>query len=331
MTVLGRTLAALAAAAAPAARIAAAGDALAPLLAEPIARLAAAEATGTAEAALVEALAGHQAPADAEAPLERSPRPALSARKLALDPARSAPARPRSEICEPSARTAIELEPASPLRRIAARVPGGTAAASTPIAIARGERTAEGAASAAAKSPAGAEVARPAPAATPAAGPAATVVATVAANAAANVATPAADRAAPAVVPAARSARPVASIPGLTPAAASRSMPPSTAGARAALEPRPSREPGGIRLLGAAPPAGGGLAQLARMWRDHETAASGPPDLPAPASRQSGASSPEPGFDPLATEMDAMDAFGRAIERVLVGEARRHGIPLDDP
>jgi hypothetical protein len=351
VTILRRTLEALATAAAPAGRVLAADGALAPLLAAPIAHLSTAENIQNAETALGDALARYDGEPAAASPAGAArehralhlDRAATRADRLAGPPA-ARPARPAIRpVDSPSQNLpAIEAEPG--LARFAARIQGGARAAATPVATVA--TVAKPVASSAAE-PARSDRVQPVNAGldrrehSPIEAALAAVVqprrSALPPSRPEPISPPARSSLIP-PLPALSSSAPSSSASS---AASSARRSPSTNGARleSGRAPDPSQPAAapagngsahGIHLAAAMPPASGhGLAQLASWWREHESSADRPAPAPsAPPVREPVRSAP---IDPLAGELDAMDAFGAALERVLVGEARRHGIPLDEP
>jgi hypothetical protein len=97
---------------------------------------------------------------------------------------------------------------------------------------------------------------------------------------------------------------------------------------------------GAARLPGSLAPtspgeSSGELARLAAWWQQREGAAparvsiepTASPVQPVPVTR---ASVEHAGADPLTSDLENLDLFTQALERVLAREARRHGVPLGD-
>jgi hypothetical protein len=344
VTVLRRTLDGLAAAAGRIDFALAADAAVAPLLGARLASLAEAGMAARIDRALHRVLGDEQVPAPAGVGPVRPPRaapvkpaapgrrPVESARAARRPSAlpEAAPGRPVSSLRARRIQAATRRRVAPPgdawtgadagLAALAARIPGGAAAARTPL---------------------------PPPGAAAGARLDGEPVAVVSAPSARVASGQGAPAAVPGAVPAA-----AAMVPAPVSSRRHRDLALPVAGAPPEVPSAPEPAATGI-VLQAAPRAGGGqgIAGLAAWWREHEAASEAPAPAadPAPptAARPpttalaggpgpslqvaSAASALELAVDPLAHELDGMDAFARALERVLIGEARRHGVPLEDP
>jgi hypothetical protein len=340
VTILRRTLDALASGMRPLERLLVGGAALAPLLATPPAGLTAvAHATddllgqaldGCSDRSgspspedpgrrLVPAVAaglpagGLPAPGPVQARVARSSSPRATTATLAAErPSRPAATLPRRGL-------------RSPLAVLAERVPGGARALATPVVVAAPERGArtrllgrERPAEAVPTPPRGDPAA---PGAGERSGPAPQRRAT--AVAASTPSSPVASLAVDGGT--VRSARPLRLLVG--PTSPSERRPPDPPAGQGA-------DPHGRGLPGA---RGGQLAHLAAWWRDqaegqHDGASVVATAGAAPSAGRPGEMMPvEAAADPLAGELETVDAFTRLLERVLAAEARRHGIVLEGP